>query len=100
MRRIQGVVLSGFANLAILTLLNLCLGSTQAMGLSAKVPKPDLHAGGFDPSEIMNDAITDVTLPGFHFTGAHVDTGHLCTIVSYQVVSDNEIKMKIKGREL
>lgn len=32
---------------------------------------------GFDPSEIMNYAITDVILPGFHFTGAHVDTGHV-----------------------
>jgi len=85
------------ATMVILTLLNLCLISTPAMSSSAKAPKPDLHAGGLQPSSIPNDAITDVVLPGFHLTGAHIETDHLCTVVSYRVVSDNEIKMKIKG---
>jgi hypothetical protein len=58
----------------------------QATGSHSKLAKPDLHAGGANPSAISNDASTEVTLPGFHLA-----------VVSPPVVSDNEIKMNIKG---
>jgi len=69
----------------------------QAGGSPAKAPKPDLHAGGAKPSSIPNHAVTVVTLPGFHLTGARIITGNTCKVVSYQVVSDSEIKMNIEG---
>lgn len=74
-----------------------CLTYAQSTSSPAKTPKPDLHAGGANPSSIPNDAVTVVTLPGLHLTGAHVDAGPTCSVISYQVVSDNEISMKIKG---
>jgi len=74
-----------------------CAGIAQAAEKSAKPPAPDLHAGGVQPSSIPNDATTEVTLPGFHLTGAHMTSGEQCSVVSTTVVSDNEIKMKIKG---
>lgn len=81
---------------AMFALLNPCLAPGQAPS-SAKGPKPDLHGGGAHPSEIPNDAVTVVTLPGFHLTGAKIETGSVCKAVSYEVVSDNEIKMNIEG---
>jgi len=82
---------------SIFALLSSCVVFALAAGSSAKGPKPDLHAGGASPSEIPNDAVTVVTLPGFHLTGAKIETGSICKVVSYQVVSDNEIKLNIKG---
>jgi hypothetical protein len=70
---------------------------SQAADTRVKVVKPDLHGGGANPSSIPNDATTEVTLPGFHLAGAHLETDHLCKVVSYKVVSDNEIKMKVEG---
>ena len=69
----------------------------QAGSSSAKGPKPDLHAGGASPSTIPNHAVTVVTLPGLHLTGARIITEKTCRVVSYQVVSDHEIKMNIEG---
>jgi|GEM_PF-3127933 len=69
----------------------------QAGGSSAKTPKPDLHEGAASPSSIPNDAVTVVTLPGAHLTGARIVTGRICKVVSYRVVSDSEIKMNIEG---
>jgi hypothetical protein len=66
----------------------------QAAGRPAK---PDLHAGGAQPSSIPNDATTEVTLPGSHLTGARIETNSICKLDSYQVLSDTEIKMKIKA---
>jgi hypothetical protein len=65
--------------------------------LPAKPPKPDLRAGGPTPSAIPNGATTDVVLPGFHLAGAHVEAGPICKLESYDVTSDKEIRMKIKG---
>ena len=70
---------------------------SSAQGLPAKPPKPDLHAGGPSPSEIPNGETTQVILPGYHLAGAHVDARPICAIESYQVTSDNEIRMKIKA---
>ncbi|HWE87445.1 MAG TPA: hypothetical protein VG267_21035 [Terracidiphilus sp.] len=62
-----------------------------------RAPKPDLHAGGIQPTVIPNGQPTEATLPGFHLTGARVETDHLCKVISYKVVSDNEIKMTLQG---
>ena len=59
--------------------------------------KPDLHAGGAQPSEIPNHETTEVVLPGYFLTGATVTTDPICRIVSQEVVSDREIRMKIEG---
>lgn len=88
---------SATAAAAMFILLSPCATFGQAGGSPAKAPKPDLHAGGAKPSEIPNDTVTVVTLPGFHLTGAKIETGSICKAVSYEVVSDNEIKMNIKG---
>ncbi len=82
---------------AMFMLLSPCATFAQTSGSSAKAPKPDLHAGGASPSSIPNHAVTVVTLPGFHLTGARIITEKTCKVVSYQVVSDNEIKMNIEG---
>ena len=70
---------------------------SSAQGVPAKPPKPDLHAGGPSPSDIPNGETTEVVLSGYHLTGAHVDVKPICTIESYQVASDSEIRMKIKA---
>lgn len=94
MRRINRCV---EAVTAMFILLSPCAAFAQAGGSSAKTPKPDLHAGGASPSTIPNDAVTVVTLPGTHLTGARIVTGKICKVVTYEVVSDNEIRMSIRG---
>jgi hypothetical protein len=86
-------------SIPIATALALLCGTAAAQSTSSsKALKPDLHAGGFNPSEIVNHEATDVVLPGLHFTGAHVETQQkLCQVMSYVVVSDREIHMKLKG---
>ncbi len=61
----------------------------------AGIPKPDLHAGGAHPSLIPNHVTTEVSLPGFHLSGTTVTVDGVCTLQSYKVVSDNEIRMMI-----
>jgi len=78
-------------------LLTLSISGAAQSSAARRAAKPDLHAGGFKPSSIMNREVTDVTLPGFHFTGARVETEPMCPVVSYEVVSDNEIRMKLRG---
>ncbi len=82
---------------AMFILLSPCAGLAQTSGSSAKASKPDLHEGGASPSSIPNDAVTVVTLPGLHLTGAQIMTGKICKIVTYNVVSDSEIRMNIRG---
>ena len=82
---------------ALFTLVSLS-AAAQSASQHVKAPKPDLRAGGFSPSEIPNGEVTDVKLPGFHLTGARVETeNNICQVVSYEVVSDNEIHLKLKG---
>jgi hypothetical protein len=68
-------------------------------GLAQTVPpKPDLHAGGANPSLIPNHQTTEVKLPGTHLSGTTVTaSGAVCTLKSYKVVSDTEIMMMIEG---
>jgi hypothetical protein len=82
---------------AMLVLTCPAIVSAQAVAPHPKLLKPDLHAGGVNPSSIPNDATTDVTLPGFHLAGAHIATGAQCSLAAPPIVSDNEIKMKLKG---
>lgn len=71
----------------------------SALGQAGKTrpPKPDLHAGGAKPSLIPNHEVTTVMLPGFHFTGAQVTVRGACRLEAFQVVSDNEIQMRLEG---
>ncbi len=94
MRRMNQCVVAAAAMFILLTP---CAGLSQTSGSSAKAPKPDLHEGGASPSSIPNDAVTVVTLPGLHLTGAQIMTGKICKIVTYNVVSDSEIRMNIRG---
>jgi hypothetical protein len=93
----RGLDSSARATAAMLMLLGPWVVFGQAGGSAAKTPKPDLHAGGAKPSTIPNHAVAVVTLPGFHLTGARIITGKTCKVISYQVVSDSEIKMNIEG---
>lgn len=83
--------------LGTLSILLFSVTATAAAQTQHRPPKPDLHAGGFHPSTIMNRAVTDVTLPGFNLSGAKVESEPMCPVVSYQVISDNEIRMKLRG---
>ena len=74
----------------LLLIAGVCFGS------GAWAQKPDLHAGGVQPSEIPNHETTDVTLPGLNLTGARVTSEDACRIVS-QEATDREIRMKIEG---
>ena len=58
---------------ALLVLLAPRPGAAQAAGAHSKPPEPNVHGGGAKPSSIPNDATTEVTLPGFHLTGAHLN---------------------------
>ena len=80
----------------MLMLLILSLAFVRGNGSSAKEPSPNLHRGGINPSTIPNDAVTLVTLPGYHLAGAHLKTDPICEVVSYQS-TDDEIKIKMKG---
>jgi hypothetical protein len=85
-----------------LSVLGVALVTVAAVGQghpAAKkaVPKPDLHAGGAKPTELLNHETTTVTLPGYHLTGTTVTVSGECTLKSYKVVSDSEITMEIEG---
>src|SRR5262249_48366278 len=91
---------SGSLTFILLAIFIPCVAGTasaQGTGAKAKPHAPDLHAGGFSPSEIANDAKTEVSLPGYYLTGAKLETDHLCKVVSYDVVSDRQIKITFQG---
>ncbi|HVT96716.1 MAG TPA: hypothetical protein VHE33_04365, partial [Acidobacteriaceae bacterium] len=77
-------------------LIAVTIGLTMLCSVHASAQKPDLHAGGAQPSEIPNHETTEVLLPGYNLTGAKVTTDPICHIVS-QVATDREIRMKIEG---
>jgi hypothetical protein len=64
---------------------------------AGKAQRPDLHAGGPDPSLIPNHEVTVVTLPGFHLAGAKVAVKGVCKLASYKVASDTQIEMSLEG---
>ena len=67
-----------------------------AMMLScvAGAQKPDLHAGGAQPSLLENHKTTKVVLPGFHLAGATLTVDGACSLVSYDA-SENQIVMEL-----
>jgi hypothetical protein len=59
--------------------------------------KPDLQAGGPEPSLIPNHQVTVVTLPGLNLSGAKVTVKGVCKMTGYKVVSDTKIQMSLEG---
>ena len=49
----------------------------------AAAQKPDLHAGGAQPSEIENHKTTMVVLPGYHLAGAKLTVDGACSLERY-----------------
>jgi hypothetical protein len=60
----------------------------------AAAQKPDLHAGGAQPSLIENHRTTKVVLPGYHLAGAALTVDGACSLVSYDAV-ENQIVMSV-----
>ena len=60
----------------------------------AMAQKPDLHAGGAQPSLIENHKTTRVVLPGYHLAGATLTVDGACTLVTY-TASENQIVMEL-----
>ena len=56
--------------------------------------KPDLHAGGAQPSLLENHKTTRVVLPGYHLAGATLTVDGACSLVSYDA-SENQIVMEL-----
>jgi hypothetical protein len=54
-------------------------------GFLAGAQKPDLHAGGAQPSEIENHKTTMVALPGYHLAGATLTVDGACSLEKYTV---------------
>lgn len=71
-----------------------------AVAVSAAVPgfaqKPDLQAGGANPSDIPNHMTTKVTLPGFNLADAKLTVDGACTLAFY-TDSANQIVMMINA---
>src|ERR1039457_5994321 len=68
----------------------ICQGSNDSTA-------PDLHGDGASPSTIPNHVVTQVSLPGLHLTGTTVTVSGVCTLQSFQVVSDTQIRVMITG---
>lgn len=66
------------------------------MSCVATAQKPDLHAGGAQPSLIPNHKTTRVVLPGYHLAGATLTVNGACTLVTY-TASESQIVMELVG---
>jgi hypothetical protein len=64
------------------------------MSCVAMAQKPDLHAGGAQPSMIENHKTTKVVLPGYHLMGATLTVDGACSLVSYSA-DENQIVMQL-----
>jgi hypothetical protein len=78
-------------------LLVLTFAAASSAAIAQEPPAPDLHAGGASPSAIPNHDTTDVLLPGLHLNGTTVTVSGVCTLQSFQILSDDAIRMKITG---
>jgi hypothetical protein len=63
-------------------------------GYVAAAQKPDLHAGGAQPSLLENHKTMKVVLPGYHLAGATLTVDGACSLVSYDA-SENQIVMEL-----
>lgn len=68
------------------------LVATLMAGFLAGAQKPDLHAGGAQPSEIENHETTMVVLPGYHLAGATLTVDGACSLEKY-TVEEKEVVM-------
>lgn len=69
-------------------------GVALMMSSMAAAQKPDLHAGGAQPSLLENHKTTKVVLPGNHLAGATLAVDGACSLVSYEA-SENQIAMQL-----
>ena len=70
------------------------LSAALVMSCAAAAQKPDLHAGGAQPSLIENHKTTKVVLPGYHLAGATLTVDGACSLVSYDA-GENQIVMQL-----
>jgi hypothetical protein len=64
------------------------------LGGGAAAQKPDLHAGGAQPSLLENHKTTKVVLPGSHLAAATLTVDGACSLESYDA-SENQIVMTL-----
>lgn len=75
----------------------ICLAQSSK-STAGKIQKPSFaNAGGPQPSNIQNGETVTIKLPGAHFTGATLRSDGDCRLVSYKVISDNEIQAVVQG---
>ncbi len=70
------------------------IGAALMLGCVAGAQKPDLHAGGAQPSLLENHKTTKVVLPGFHLAGATLSVDGACSLVSYDA-TENQMEMQL-----
>jgi hypothetical protein len=75
------------------------LGAALLMAAIVMAQKPDLHAGGAQPSEIENHKMTKVVLPGYHMAGATLTVDGACTLASY-TAAENQIVMSLAANRV
>lgn len=61
---------------------------------AAGAQKPDLHAGGAQPSTLENHKTTKVVLPGYHLAGATLTVDGACSLLDFSA-SENQIVMQV-----
>jgi hypothetical protein len=70
------------------------MSAALMMACVAEAQKPDLHAGGAQPSLLENHKTTRVVLPGYHLAGATLTVDGACSLVDYSA-SENQIVMNL-----
>jgi hypothetical protein len=70
------------------------ISAALLMSSFAAAQKPDLHAGGAQPSLLENHKTTKVVLPGLHLAGSTLSVDGACSLVSYEA-SENQIAMQL-----
>ncbi|MBS1800383.1 MAG: hypothetical protein JSS95_11195 [Acidobacteria bacterium] len=70
--------------------------AAHSLALASFAQKPDLRAGGPNPSSIPNHQTAKVVLPGYYLAGAQFTVDGSCTLVSY-TASDRQIVMMLTG---
>ena len=70
------------------------MSAALTLSCVASAQKPDLHAGGAQPSRLENHKTTKVVLPGFHLQGSTLTVDGACSLVSYEA-GENQIAMQL-----
>ena len=72
------------------------LSAALVMSCAAAAQKPDLHAGGAQPSLLENHKTTKVVLPGYHLAGATLTVDGACSLVTY-TASESQIGIPVSS---